>query len=107
MTEAGDFAFQPRGKLQPNDNAVCASDADRNDQISIASDISSRRALLFTAISSELFEIAPHIRKFFVTLDAGKNHLGAWNLRARILDIFLERFLVPGDAGVLVLRRCN
>jgi hypothetical protein len=53
-------------------------------------------------ISSELLEIAPQIFEFLVILDAGKYHFGARNFGARISDVFLERCLVPGDAGVLV-----
>src|SRR5260370_35139510 len=102
MTEAGDFAFQTHDKLQPNYSAVCVSDVDRDDQISIRSGTSCRHVLLLTATSSELLEIAPQIREFLVALDAGKNHLGARNLRSRIFVVFLESFLFPGDAGVLV-----
>src|SRR5216684_4517573 len=65
-------------------------------------DVSSRHALLLATVSRKLLEIAPQIIKFFVILDAGKNHLGAGNLGARISDVFLEYFLVPGDAGVFV-----
>jgi hypothetical protein len=53
-------------------------------------------------IGSELLEIAPQILEFPVVLDADKNHLGAGNFGARIFDVLFERFLVPGDAGVLV-----
>src|SRR6266481_9830618 len=102
MTEARDFAFQTHDKLQPNYSAVCVSDVDRDDQISIRSGTSCRHVPLLTAISGELLEIAPQSREFLVALDAGKNHLGARNLRARIFDVFLECFLVPGDAGILV-----
>src|SRR6266849_10472283 len=102
MAEARDFAFQTHGKLQPNYSAVCVSDVDWDDQISIRSGTSCRHVLLFIAVGSELLEIAPQIRDFLVALDAGKNHLGARNLGARIFDVFFERFLVPGDAGVLV-----
>src|SRR5258708_13727491 len=102
MTEARDFAFQTHDKLQPNYSAVCVSDVDRDDQISIRSGTSCRHVLLLTATSSELLEIAPQIREFLVALDAGKNHLGARNLRARIFDVFLESFLVPGNPGFLV-----
>jgi hypothetical protein len=41
-------------------------------------------------IGSELLEIAPQILEFLVILDAGKNHFGAGNLGARILDVLLE-----------------
>src|SRR6516162_8755286 len=58
--------------------------------------------LLFVPIWTELLEIGPEIASFFFVLDAGENHLGVWNLGARILDVFLERCLIPGDAGALV-----
>src|SRR6266851_5931567 len=102
MTNARNRAFLPHGNLRSSYHAVCASDADRSDWISKISDASCRHVLLFIAVGSELLEIAPQIRDFLVALDAGKNHLGARNLGARISDVFFEYFLVPGDAGVLV-----
>src|SRR5260370_33138436 len=102
MTDAHDFGSQPHGKLQSNYPAVCASDADRNVRISKLSDASCRHVLLFTGVASELLEIAPQIRDFLVALDTGKDHFRARNLCARISDVFLEHFVVPGDARVLV-----
>src|SRR6266851_8894969 len=102
MTDPCDFASRPHGELQSNYNAVCVSDAGRNDRISKISDASCRHVLFLIAVGSELLEIAPQIRDLLVALDAGKNHLGARNLGARISDVFFERFLAPGDAGVLV-----
>src|SRR6266446_2852986 len=84
------------------DAAVCAADADGKDPISIRSDRSCRHVLLLTATSSELLEIAPQIRDFFVALDTGKDHLCTRDLSPRISDVFLERVFVPGNAGVLV-----
>src|SRR5262249_50520615 len=75
---------------------------DRKSRMSKISGASCRHVLLLAAISSELLEIAPQIRDFFIALDTRKNHLGARNLGARISDIFLECFFVPGHAGVLV-----
>src|SRR6266852_2100760 len=49
-----------------------------------------------------LREKRPEIVDFLLVLDAGERHLGAGNLRLRILDVFLELRLVPGDAGILV-----
>ena len=37
-----------------------------------------------------------------LVLQSGIDHLGAGNFRARILDVFGEGRLVPGDAGILV-----
>src|SRR5216684_3304075 len=102
MTDAHACAFRQDGRLQSNYAAVCVSDVDRDDQISIRSGTSCRHVLLLVAVGSELLEIAPQIRDFLVALDAGKNHLGARNLGTRIFDVFFEDFLVPGDAGVLV-----
>src|SRR6266849_3502305 len=102
MAEARDFAFQTHGKLQPNYSAVCVSDVDWDDQISIRSGTSCRHVLLLVAVGSELLEIAPQIRDFLVALDTGKDHFRARNLGPRISDVFFEYFLVPGDAGVLV-----
>src|SRR6266446_10153356 len=84
------------------DAAVCAADADRKDPRSIRSDRSCQHVLLLTATSGELLEIAPQIRDFLVALDTGKDHLGTRNLGPRISDVFLERFFIPGNAGVLV-----
>jgi hypothetical protein len=94
--------FSRTVRLQSNYYAVWVPAADRNDRTSIKSDISFRHVLRLVAVGSELLEIAPQIRDVLVALDIGKNHLGARNLRARIFDVFLERFLVPNDAGVLV-----
>src|ERR1700716_3681516 len=44
----------------------------------------------------------PEIVDLFLVLDAGERHLGAGNLRLRVLDVVLELSLVPGDAGILV-----
>jgi len=44
----------------------------------------------------------PEIIDLLLVLDAGERHLGAGNLRLRVLDVFLELGLVPGDAGILV-----
>src|ERR1035441_2253793 len=58
--------------------------------------------LLGLAVLVVLRDIRPEIVDLFLVLDAGEGHLGAGNLRLRILDVFLELGLVPGDAGVLV-----
>src|ERR1700738_5321332 len=44
----------------------------------------------------------PEIVDFLLVLDAGEYHFGARNLRLRVLDVFLELALIPGDAGILV-----
>src|SRR6476660_5610283 len=44
----------------------------------------------------------PRGRRLLLVLDAGEYHLGARNLRLRVLDVLLELSLVPGDAGILV-----
>ncbi len=44
----------------------------------------------------------PQIVDLVFALDAGEGHLGSRDLRSRILDVFLELGLVPGDAGILV-----
>src|SRR5258706_8428456 len=60
------------------------------------------RALLDLSVLVVLREERPEIVDFFLVLDAGECHFGAGNLRLRILDVFLELGLVPGDAGILV-----
>src|SRR5437660_273842 len=57
---------------------------------------------LHLAIRIELRDERPQIIDLGVLLDAGEGHLGAGNLRLRVLDVVLELGLVPGDAGVLV-----
>ena len=70
------------------------------------------RDLLLLPLGIELREIGPQVARFSLVLDAGEDHLGAGNLAARILDVFEEHVLVPGDAGILVglgiavTRRC-
>src|SRR6185312_7627662 len=58
--------------------------------------------LLGFAVLVILRDERPEIVDLFVVLDAGKNHLGAGNFRLRVLDVFLEQGLIPGDAGILV-----
>src|SRR5215467_11368786 len=101
MTNADDSPFQPHGQLQQN-YRYCASDGDRKSRMSKISGPSCRDVLFLAAINSELLEITPQVCDFLVAPDTRKNHLGTRNLGARIPDIFLECFFVPGDAGVLV-----
>src|SRR5215211_5849556 len=54
------------------------------------------------AVGLELRQVGPQVGGLLLLLDAGKDHLGAGHLGAWILDVFLERGFVPGDAGVLV-----
>src|SRR3974390_1193823 len=54
------------------------------------------------AVLVELRNEGPEIVDLFLVLDPRKDHLGARNLRLRVLDVFLELGLVPGDAGILV-----
>src|SRR5262249_61057507 len=63
-----------------------------------------RRAprLLPVAVLVELRHVGPQIINLVLALDAGEHHLGARHLGARILDVFLEDGLAPGDAGALV-----
>src|ERR1700674_3326829 len=60
------------------------------------------RRLLLLAGGVELLEVGPQIGGLLLVLDAGEHHLGPRYLGPRILDVFLERRLVPGNAGVLV-----
>src|SRR5262249_52621102 len=59
-------------------------------------------ALFLAAVRLELADISPEIVDLFFVLDAGEDHFGARNLGPRVLDVFLEGRLVPGDARVLV-----
>src|ERR1700681_636462 len=61
-----------------------------------------RGALLGLSVLVVLREKRPQIAGFFLVLDAGEYHLGAGNLRLRVLDVVLEFGLAPGDAGILV-----
>src|SRR4051812_5170071 len=54
------------------------------------------------AVLVELRDVGPEIVDLVFALDAGERHLGAGNLGLRVLDVFLELGLVPGDAGILV-----
>src|SRR4051812_392008 len=58
--------------------------------------------LLLLAVSIELFKISPQIVDFLVVLDTGEGHPRAGNLLRRTLDVFVERILLPRDAGALV-----
>src|SRR5471030_1856618 len=61
-----------------------------------------RDVLLHLSVGAELFEIGPKISGFLLILDAGEDHFGAGDLGAWILDVFQERCVIPGDAGILV-----
>src|SRR4051794_28441373 len=59
-------------------------------------------SLLRLAVLVVLRNERPEIVDLFLVLDAGKRHLRAGNLGLRVLDVFLELSLAPGDAGILV-----
>src|SRR6266850_39335 len=61
-----------------------------------------RSALLLLAVLVELAEIRPEVVDLLGILDAREGHAGAGYPLHRILDVLLERRLVPGDAGILV-----
>src|SRR5215472_1510011 len=58
--------------------------------------------LLLLAVLVELRDVGPEVVCFRLVLDAGEGHLGAGDLGLRVLDIFEELLLVPGNAGALV-----
>src|SRR6266567_3941498 len=58
--------------------------------------------LLLLAVRSELVDIGPKAGDLPVVLDPAESHSGAGNHGRRIVDILLERSLIPGDARVLV-----
>src|ERR1700733_6795258 len=67
--------------------------------------IAARRLRLFSldlAVRVVLRHVGPEVVDLFLVLDAGKEHLGTRHLGLRVLDVFLEVGLIPGDAGVLV-----
>src|ERR1700736_1175111 len=59
-------------------------------------------ALLLAAVGLELAHVGPQVARFLLVLDAREEHLGAGNPGARVLDVFLEGRLAPGDARILV-----
>src|SRR6476660_189221 len=50
----------------------------------------------------ELLEVGEHVVDVGFAAPAGEDHLFAVDLRLRVLYVFLEGRLVPGDAGILV-----
>src|ERR1700751_5890065 len=58
--------------------------------------------LLLLPVRSELLEIGDDIVDVLILRQPGKDHLGPRNLGARVLQIFLQGRLVPGDARILV-----
>src|SRR4051794_20425810 len=68
----------------------------------------SRRGLIASeglfgfAILVVLRKESPEIVDFLFVLDPCKSHFGAGDLGLRVLDVFLELSLIPGDAGILV-----
>src|ERR1700722_19577561 len=61
-----------------------------------------RLFLLDATVGVELADIGPQVVDLLLVLDAGEDHLGAWHLGPRILDVVFEFRLVPDDAGILV-----
>src|SRR5262249_33223076 len=78
------------------------SSASRQIKASGLSTADNQENSLGVPVGSELLEVGPQIADLLLVLDAGEDHLGAGDLGARIADVFLERVLAPGDAGVLV-----
>src|SRR5262245_36250748 len=66
------------------------------------SDLIRGHPLLLAAVRLELADIGPQVFDLLRVLDAGEEHLGALDLGARVLDVFLEGCLAPGDARALV-----
>src|SRR5665213_3174849 len=61
-----------------------------------------RRCSGLLAVGPELLEIGDDIVNVLFLRQTREDHLGAWNLAARVLQIFLQGRLVPSDAGILV-----
>src|SRR5215203_1376467 len=61
-----------------------------------------RPNLLLLTLGVELLEVRPETIDFLVVLDTRECHPGAGNLLHRVLDVFVERIVLPGDAGTLV-----
>ncbi len=59
-------------------------------------------ALFLFPVGIELLEKGDQIVGFLLVLQAGIDHLGARDLRFRVLDVFAEGRLIPGDPGILV-----
>src|SRR5689334_11539774 len=89
----GAVAYQPKHRIGAG---ACPGEARRSGH---APD---HTWLLLAAVGLELADIGPQVVDLLVVLDAGEEHLGALNHPARILDIFLELGLAPGDARILV-----
>ena len=58
--------------------------------------------ITFSCRPCRIREVGPEVVGLLLVLDAGEHHLGAGDLRLRVLDVFEELILVPGDAGILV-----
>src|SRR5579863_8633447 len=54
------------------------------------------------AVGAELLEIGDDVVDVGLRGEPGERHLGAGDLAARVLEIFLQRRLIPGEAGILV-----
>src|SRR5665647_329994 len=61
--------------------------------------------LLLLAIRPELLEVSQQIAHLLLILQTGIDHFRAGNFGPRILDIFAESRLVPGDTRVFVRSR--
>ena len=62
-------------------------------------------SLFLFPVGIELLEKCKEVAGLLLVLQAGIDHLRARYLRFRILDVFAEGSLVPGDPGVLVRGR--
>src|SRR3569833_2665984 len=58
--------------------------------------------LLLLAVGAVRAVFGSEALGYLLVLDAGEDHLGARELDARVLDVFEELRLVPGDARLLV-----
>jgi hypothetical protein len=61
-----------------------------------------RTSLFLLPVSIELLEKRDKVIGLLFVLQTSIDHLGAWNLRFWILDIFSERRFIPSDARILV-----
>src|SRR5882762_7002081 len=74
----------------------CGSDKEASKERS-----KSRHSLFLLSIRPELLEIGPKVADFCLVLGSREKHLRVGDLGARVLDVFLECLLAPGNAGAL------
>jgi hypothetical protein len=73
----------------------------RNDPLT-RDGLMSMSLFLRAAVRSKLRKIGPKVVHLLLVLNAREDHFCAWNLALWVLDVFLERGLIPNNSRILI-----